>query len=718
MKAYTIAVFLFFSFTTTIFAEGTVKLTKTETPPEIDGVLDENIWKELEAFTGFKTFIPDFGKPMPEKTEAWMTYDSENLYFAFKCYDSEPDKIVASIRNRDDIRNEDWVCINLDTQNDQQVITALYVNPYGIQMDARYAAGKEDPSADFVWYSAGKIDAQGYTVEVRIPLKSIRFSDKEPVEMGVILERKISRKSIQGMIPDMDPEQGYAFQNQMMIFSMTGVKHYKLFEAIPAFTYTNRKDRTNGSWGGAQHTSDPSLTLKYGITSNLVLDATFNPDYSQVEADAGQVDVNLRYNVYYPEKRPFFLEGSEKFFVAGTRSYDADPMYLMVNTRTITNPLTGVKFSGKVNKNNDFTVLYAMDELSGEEKSLWQRPVNHVPILRYKRSFNGDSYLGALYTGTEGKDGYNRVYGGDGQIRLNKSTLLDFNAFRSHNYDKTDITAGHAASFYLHNDTRNFEYGLIVKDLDDDFKSNAGFIRRTGITQVGGRLMPKFYTSSEIFKRFDFEFFGLGGYDKIYSMWEHFSFAAVTAYLGGTSFLKMKYYNTSEIYLGEKFNTGGFHTLAMTRIGDWFSGTILHRFNNAIYYSQNPYAGLLNRFTAAVSLQPTTKLNIDLSFLYSDFKNSDTKDLVYKYPIERVKLTYQFNKYLFVRGIVEYNGYHKKLLTDALLSFNYIPGTVFYLGYGNLFNQLDLNEDQPFRPDEPYDMTRGLFLKLSYLFRR
>lgn len=695
-----------------------VKLTKVKEAPVIDGVLDEAIYKELIPVTNFQTFIPDFGKEMPEKTEAYLTYDEENIYFGFRCYDSEPDKIVATMRNRDDIRTEDWVCMNLDTQNDKQVITALYVNPLGVQMDARYAAGQEDPSADFVWYSAGQIDDQGYSIEVKIPLKSVRFSDNEPVEMGIIFERKISRYNTQGMYPHMDPDQGYAFQNQMLIFEMEGVKHYKLFEAIPAFTYSNRNEKVNGEWQGAEQKPVPSLTLKYGITSDLILDATINPDYSQVEADAGQIDVNLRYDVYYPEKRPFFLEGNEKFIVAATRTFDYDPMYLMVNTRSIINPLTGVKFSGKVNDNNDFVMLYAMDELPSEEKSLWQKPVNHVPILRYKRSFNGDSYLGALYTGTESQDGYNRVYGADGQIRLNKATMLDFNGFRSHTSGENEIMTGHAASLYLHNDTRNFEYGLIVKELSEDFNSNAAFLRRTGITQLGGRLLPKLYTDSPIFKRFDIELFGMGGYDQIYDMWEHFSFASVTAFLGGTSYLKMKYYNTSEIYLGEKFKTGGFHTLFQTRIGDWFSGTILHRFNHAIYYSEDPFAGLMNRLSVSLSFQPVTKLNLDLSLLYTDFKRTDTHENVYTYPIERFKVTYQFNKYLFARGILEYNGYRKSLLTDFLVSFNYIPGTVFYLGYGSLYPSLNFEDEHFFRPDTPYDQTRGLFLKLSYLFRQ
>ncbi|MEA1878777.1 MAG: DUF5916 domain-containing protein [Bacteroidota bacterium] len=717
MKPFFFSLFLFALMIHPIFGNEKVDLVKASVPPSIDGIIDDEVWQSASSFTNFKTFIPDFGKDMPEKTEAWITYDEENLYFAFRCYDSEPEKIVATIRNRDDIRKEDWICINLDTHNDKQAINGFYVNPYGIQMDSRFTGGIDDVSADYVWYSAGKIDEQGYSIEVRIPLKSLRFSDKDPVNMGVILERKISRYSIQGMYPEMDPDQGYAFQNQMMIIAMSGVRHYKLFEAIPALTYSYRDQRTGGEWGQASHSPEPSLTIKYGITSDLILDATLNPDYSQVESDAGQIDVNLRYDVYYPEKRPFFLEGSDKFIVAATRTFDYDPMYLMVNTRTIANPLTGLKFSGKINETNDFTVMYAMDELSSENE-LWQRNYSHVPILRYKRSFSGDSYIGVLYTGGESKAGYNRMYGGDGHIRINKSTVLEFNGFRSHTYDNSDIKVGHAASVYLNHDTRNLQYGLIFKDLDDDFHANTAFVRRTGITQIGGRLLPKIYTNSPVFKRFDIELFGMGGYDKIYSMWEHFSFASATAYLGGTSYMKLKYYNTSEIYLGQRFNTGGFHSLFATRIGDWFTGSVLHRFNNAIYYSADPFAGLMHRFAVSLAFQPITKLNLSLSFLYTDFKEAETRDQVYTYPIERLKLTYQYNKYLAVRGVLEYNGYRKKLLTDFLISFNYIPGTVFYLGYGSLYDSVDLMTEQVMRPDQPYDMQRGVFLKLSYLFRK
>ena len=257
-----------------------------------------------------------------------------------------------------------------------------------------------------------------------------------------------------------------------------------------------------------------------------------------------------------------------------------------------------------------------------------------------------------------------------------------------------------------------------MKDLDEDFQSNTAFIRRTGLSQIGGHIKPKVYTNSPIFKRFDIDFFGMGAYDKIYSMWEHFSFASVTAYLGGTTVLLGKYYNTSEIFMGERFKTGGFHSLFMTRIGDWFTGMIVHRFNNAIYYSEDPYAGIKNRLSVSLGFQPIPKLSLDLTYLLTDFKDAENGYSVYTYPIERLKLTYQFNKFLFARGILEYNGYKKSLLSDFLISFNYIPGTVFYIGYGSLYDSIDLMGERGFNPEQPYDMQRGVFLKLSYLFRK
>ena len=137
-----------------------------ETPPVIDGALDDTVWKRAPTFDGFKTFTPDYGSDLVGETIAYFAYDSDNLYFAFRALDPEPDKIKASVTNRDNMLRDDWVAINLDSFNDQQSLYALYINPLGIQGDSRYSAGHEDRSFDLVWYSAGRIDSAGYTVDI------------------------------------------------------------------------------------------------------------------------------------------------------------------------------------------------------------------------------------------------------------------------------------------------------------------------------------------------------------------------------------------------------------------------------------------------------------------------------------------------------------------------------------------------------------------------
>lgn len=694
-----------------------VKATKAVEPPLIDGILDEAVWKEAAVFSEFTSFIPDFGKTVPQQTRAWLAYDTENIYFAFDCQDPEPDKIKANVSARDAIIQDDWICLNIDSRFDQQAMYAFYINPLGIQMDTRFAAGKEDPSVDLVWYSAGKLTSTGYCVEVKIPLKSLRFSSSDPVSMGLLLERFVSRTATHVGYPKLDPSMGFNFLPQLMRIDYSGVKHYSLFEAIPAATYSHKDIRSGDQMVKDVRKPDLSLTLKYGITSDLILDATVNPDFSQVESDAGQVDVNLRYQLYYPEKRPFFLEGREKFNIGATQTSLVDPMLYLVNTRTIVNPITGVKFTGNINKKNSIALLYGADELPRDSGSA-TRQFAHFPILRYKYNLKDDGYLGALYTGRESNGTSNRVAGTDAQIRINKSSLLEYNFFGSQTIGPDHTQKGTAEGLYFHSETRDLNYAIILKNIDPGFDVSTGYITRTGITQAAADFRPVFYTKSNIFRRFDLDFFGSATYDRIYSMWETSNYLSTSALLGGTTQVRVRYSLSNEVFLGKRFNTSGLQLTATGRYRTWFSGTLTYRRNNAIYYSADPFGGMSNRVSVTASFQPWSKFASTLSFVYSDFTRTSDHSIVYKYPIERLNLTYQFNKYLFIRAILEYNGYRKSLLTDFLVSFTYIPGTVCYLGYGSLYRQSEDLEPFLSRDTRALEMQRGFFVKLSYLFRK
>lgn len=704
-----------------------LKPTRAVQAPVIDGVLDDAIWQEACSVTGFRTYAPDYGKPMLGDTKVSMAYDDDNLYFAFRCYDSEPGKIKTSIASRDNILRDDWVCINFDTFFDHQAGYGLYVNPFGIQGDTRFTTVNEDLGFDLVWYSAGRIDSEGYTVEIQLPLASLRFADKDTVMMGVIFERCISRNNERGTFPPLDPayNESYAsWLKQMYPLAYVGLKHRTLLELLPALTYSRKYDIDGGNLRSVENKSELSFTAKYGITADLILDGTYKPDFSQVESDAGQVDVNLRYNVFYSEKRPFFQEGRESFQLAGTAVSDLDPVQLIVHTRTIVSPIAGAKLAGKIGEENTLAALYAADELP-PEISVAGGKYNHFTVLRYKRAFGKDSYLGGLYAGVEQTDHHNRLGALDGQIRLTPSSLVEYNAMISKT--KADGASpeetGHTLGLRYSYGTREIDYDVSFRDIAENFQAEMGYITRPGVLQGTVLVRPKFYFSSDILRRIDVALFTGQTKDKPSNLWETYNRFSLMNYLWGSLLLKAGGEYSTEIFRGERFLTGGADVVAQAQwTKELFAGASYSR-TKAVYYEYNPakrpYQGTSNNVSVGVTYQPTEKLNGQFSFIYSNFRRDSNWDRIYDYPITRFKCTYQMNQYLFLRGILQYNNRYKQLLTDGLVSFTYIPGTVIYGGYGSLYQKIAWDENRGNYGASPdfLEVKRGFFFKTSYMWR-
>lgn len=692
-----------------------LKPFKTDTPPVIDGILNDPVWQQATTITGFKTWHPDYGKDMAFKTIVYMAYDRENLYFAFQCFDSRPDLIKASVRARDTIRSDDWIGINLDTFNDQQSLHIFYCNPLGIQSDARYEGGKEDKSVDMVWFSEGKINEEGYIVEFKIPLKSVRFSHKEPVEMAVIFERNINRLSIIGSYPPLDPARGFDFLNQNMPLLFEDVKHYKLFELLPAVTYLRKSAHEEGKLTTFEDKADLSLTAKYGITSDLIFDGTINPDFSQVEADAGQIDFNLRFALFFPETRPFFLEGLEKFNFGG--HHRSDPLREIVHTRTIVDPLVGLKLNGKVGQKNVIASLYATDELPDSEG--FTDDYAHFAIFRYKRALAQDSFIGGFYTGRERNSGYNRVYGLDGQFRVSKASILGFHVFdsRTHENPASDKTHGHTfGSDYMFN-SRDWIINLGLLDIAKDFNTETGYITRTGISKLRFGILKPIYPKSKIIQRIDPMIHSYQTYDKFSDMYETMNSFDVRFVLPRSTMITVGYRYANEIFLDERFDRSGFRFDAHSQLTNQIGVYLTYNNRNRIRYVTDPYKGKGNDATAYLTLLPTDKLHITLSLVYSDFYQSSDSAKIYDYWISRGRITYQVNKYLFFRGIVEYNSFYETLMTDLLASFTYIPGTVIHIGYGSFYERIQWIEGE-YRPSDNFlETERGFFFKASYLWR-
>jgi hypothetical protein len=688
-------------------------------PPVVDGRLDEAVWRDAPSVELTKTFIPDFGREASEKTVAFMAYDAENLYFAFKCYDREPAKIKAALANRDTIRADDFICINLDSFNDGQSLYAFYVNPLGIQTDSRYASGNEDFSVDFVWTSAGRLDTDGYCVELAVPFKSIRYAGKRRVEMSIFFERRISRRSEHSSYPALDPARGYFFLTQMMPLELEDIKQYTLLEILPAYTFRDGAERVDGALVGADGRHDGHLTGKLGLTSQLILDATFNPDFSQVEADAGQVDVNLRTDLFYPEKRPFFLEGSEMFQSAG--SAGVDPLQDVVYTRTIIDPRLGFKLSGKVGKKDTIASIFALDE-SPSSDPLYVPGTDAYAgfgILRYKRAVGSDGYLGAFSTGRTYGGGFNEVAGADGQIRLTKASQVSFHGFGSWTRREADGTAepGFALGAEYLYDTRDLGITISFYDISEDFESDTGYLTRQGVAGLHASVVPRFYPKSGFFRKVVTNASVAAVKDLPSGLYETNDALGVTVLLPGNTNVQALGRYSTEVFLGERFNTSGGLVQVVSQVSKAFSLRALYSRSNAIRYVDEPYPGYGNRATASLSYKPSEKFDLTASLTYADFTRRSTGEMEYDYAIWRGRLSYQPNKYLTFRGIVEYNAYYREMLTDFLASFVYIPGTVLQLGYGSLFDRTEWVDGEYRDADRFLEMKRGLFFKASYLWR-
>ncbi len=702
-----------------------IAIYKTETPPVIDGKLDDPVWQQASRFERFVTFKPDFGKPTSEKTIVLMTYDRTNIYFAFDCRDSEPSKIKAAMSKRDGIDMDDWIGVVLDTFGDKQGGYLFEVNPLGVQMDGMINAdGNGDSSFDTVWESKGFIHDGGYSAEVAVPFKSLRYPFRKKLTMGLLVSRYIGRKSEQTSFPELSPEGG-AIMAQSQLIELNDVKFERPLEFIPAMTYNQGSAHNAGAMRSLGKNTDFSLTGKVGLTSNLTLDAAYNPDFSQVEADAGQVDVNLRYSIFYSEKRPFFLEGMENFNFA--TAMEQNTVGAIVYTRSIVDPLLGLKLTGKIGRQNVLSGIFALDEFPGALAAEEGDPERSgrdaaFTILRYKRQMGQDNYVGGFFTNRSFAGDRNSVGGIDGRWRLTNTSFLEYSFLKSFSRDGRAARddQGHYLGLRYNFSNRRWNVDLGLFDLSRDFRIDTGYVTRTGITMVPAFVMYSFYPKSAFFQRLDTFWWSYHLLDKPSDLFETYNHLVLRLNMPRQSQLRVDAILGNEVFADRRFSLSGWRVMGWTQLYKQLYLEVGYRRSDRIYYdAEAPFQGKGNTADLFLLYQPFDKLSTSLGLSYYDFYRSSDGEKVYDYTIWRSRTTFQLNRYLFVRAIVEYNNYWKKINADFLASFTYIPGTVLYLGYGSVYEKLRWNsEDREYFPSDDYLQTRkSFFFKASYLWR-
>lgn len=691
-------------------------------PPKIDGRLDDEVWKNSPIDQDFITYNPLYGETLPQKTLVWVAYDSKNLYFAFKCYDTESEKIKTSITKRDNIFNDDWVGLSLDSMGTKQTACDLFVNPNGIQGDILTSAvSGEDMSPDFVWESAGQVTKQGYLVEMRVPLRSIRFKSGKEVRMGILFWRRISRLGMSGSWPDLEPGRGLFNLHATVVFR--DLKSPLNLEILPSATWGSNSDRESPqNWGQSDNFKDFGIGLKYGITSSITADITVNPDFSQVESDAFQVEVNRRYPIFYSEKRPFFMEGVDNFsFFTIPYGY----IGTAVHTRRIVDPLWGAKLSGTLGK-TIFGILSSGDKWPG---LAWDSGANpdegkkaYFNIIRAKHSLSGDNYIGAIFSGREFAGGFNRVAGVDLSYRFLKTHQLSTSILQSHSRvsDAESSTNSLDYNFLYSYFTKPLEIMAAYEHIGKDFRMDSAFLMRTGIDEGWIWIGPNFYPSAKkipwfkkIHPHVTYQYIR----DNNTKMDDMFFRSSLVFSFTKQAYIEMNYIQRKESWDGQTFDLSSFDLGGGIQLTKWLNlkGSLSH--GEQIYYHAKPsYKGDGWEGSFSFTLQPNARLNQYFSFYRIDF-NKDKQD-IYDVNIYYSRTTYQFNKYFFLRAIVQYNSYQKKMLTDFLASFTFIPGTVVHIGYGGLYEKREWQSDHwLYDQGDLINVRWSLFFKASYLWR-
>ena len=714
-------------------------VTRAAQPPTIDGVLDDVTWQQIEPMpTGeWKSYNPSRGDLMPDiyRTDVRIAYDDRNIYFAFHCRDNEPDKIRTNVARRDSAFNDDWLALSLDSAGTGQAAYHLFTNPSGSQMDAlNTSASGEQFDADMVWYSAAKTTTDGYVVEVQIPLQTLRFKGGDAVRMGLVFFRKVSRIGVSYAWPELLPGQWVFDRPAHVVFS--NLQPRRLVEVLPSATYNISQTRADEArWNSADGKYNFGASGKFGVTSGITLDGTVNPDFSQVESDAFQVEVNQRFPVFFSEKRPFFMEGMGLFNIAGTGGGDGN-MRTAVHTRKIIDPIFGSKLTGTLGKTT-FGVLNALDDkpLQGcvafdaaDENPLCENPNRAFTVARATYALRRSDYVGGIFTHTHLDGRHNMVAGGDISIRpssaqsMSATLLASKTSGVSESEGPEDLSGVGAQATYGYN-SRTVNFLVQVEHYDRDFQMDTAFYNRTGFTAAWTygeySFYPKSGTNFWLQRVFPF-FFGKAGRDRVQGGNEEIIHTGIRLNTTRQGFISIGYVNGHETWRGQRFRLGNtLNTFGSLQVFRWLGVFARYSGGYAIYYDfENPFQGRSPSAGLGLSFQPNQHLTQGIDINTVRFNRASTGERIYSVNIVNSRTTYQFDKHFLVRFLAQYDSSAKRVLTDLLASYEFVPGTVAHAGYGSLYEDSAEFLNRPPLGNEKYlVVNRGLFLKASYLWR-
>ena len=730
----------------------------------IDGYLDEDEWSKAVSRSNFISYLPVDGRPAEDDTEIRIWYSSSALYIGIIAHEIHGE-VRSTLADRDNLENDDYILLFLDTYDDKRSAFAFAVNPLGQQGDGTIKDNssmsrkssltfKLDDNPDYIFNSKGRLSDDGFIVEIEIPFKSLRFKRVEKQNWGFNVLRRVQHSGYRSTLFNVKLGSVSFLAQSGKLIDITGIDREKIFDINPELRSALQRGPSPEKYKVLSNDL-LGLNVRYGISSNIVLNGTVNPDFSQIEADVAQINYDPRRSLFFPEKRPFFLDGIE-FFSSPSR---------LIYTRKIANPAAATKIAGKIGSTN-VGFISAADNTGS---SLAHLDAAYVNALRLKRDLSNQNHIGLVYTDRVHNDRSNRVFALDGKFIAKDK--YSFRAQGGFSVTNDNLESGVLAPMWnigANASGRKWSWAFATTGYHGEFNPAVGFVERANYVTVTAGPTRRFYGKAGALLEqvsLSYKLVGNWNYNGFISndkpddrrMYPSFSMQ----FRGGwrfTNFTWIEYFGYPEkfytnyyiksndqfiLYSGtpELFNLGAMFELTTPQL-ESFSASIKYGFGRDPNYDEWA-PGDIYLIESKIKWNPTDKFRFSLRYNQQQNYRPSDKSLVSESRTPRLKIEYQITSAIFLRGVVQYTSNFRDDLrdnsrtelpiylkdtnddyipalrktsnnieADFLFSYRPKPGTLVFLGYGSA-----LTEPNRFRFQSLQRQSDGFFLKISYLFQ-
>jgi len=711
-----------------------VQLPHVANAPTINDYLDGHERSQELRITGFRQRDPYDGQPAISPTTVYLSYDDNYIYAVFVCIDAAG-KARAHIGRRDDLTGDETVSFMLDTFHDGRHAYEFISNPLGVQMDGLITEGQdEDFSFDTVWQTEGRLTANGYVVWMAIPFKSLRFHPGAGNNWGIALGRYVPTNNESETWPHLTRKvEGYVPQFATL-HALGEAKAGHGLQLIPYFFASRQKylnEATSTPFFNQANEFRGGIDAKYVLRERLTLDFTANPDFSQVESDEPQVTTNQRYEVYFPEKRPFFTESA---------GYFQTPETLFFSRRVI-DPQFGTRLTGKV---SGWTLgLLSIDDRSANQlvppDNIGGRA--HMGLARVQRDIGRESTIGAFFSQYNFDGSSNRVFSLDSRIKLNPNWVLTAQGVHSfaHDLDGSE-SSGYSFLTELSHVGRHLITDTTFRDRSPGFRADLGFIPRVDLRLIKNSTRYRWHPMHGPVVSYGPSLFTLADWDHTGQLQDWSVDVPFTVNLKRSTSITAGRVEVFERFQGLSFRQYANYGSLSTELLNWMAIDASYSHGTNInYFPPHQFLPFLANSTDAslgLTLRPTARLHLSQAYLFDQLHTipgggqTIRAHTVFNDHLLRTKVLYQFTRALSVRAIVDYHGVlpnsslvdlekTKRIGTDFLLTYMVNPGTALYVGYSDQLENFAVNSTGISRIGSPSLLTgRQVFVKVSYLFRR